>query len=144
MIKALFLQLTLLAAALLCMPACASAHTDNADILGKWKISRWIGSADVSALSDRQVRSLIGKPVIVRKDKFEFNGQACEKPGYRRNIIGDAQQFRNEWRADSAALGLAEPVVSVETGCNVIFPKSKDKIIIELDGNFLEAARWEK
>lgn len=138
------LRLAAVAAVLALSALRSSAAGSNADLLGKWKVVAWLGSAEVSALSGKQVRGLIGRPVLIQHEKFAFNGSTCKHPSYQRRIERNVDQFREDWRIDAAELGLHDPITSIDTGCNVLFLKSRDKIVIEIDGNFLEAARSAK
>ena len=123
----------------------ASLHADaqdpNADLYGRWKIKAFVGASIVSGLSDRQVRRLIGKPLIISAEKFSFNGQTCMHPTYKRSLEETVSYFDREWRADSSELPLPNPVTVIETECNMLYSIRKNRIIVAEDGNFFEAVR---
>lgn len=123
------------------MVGSALASATNNDIYGTWKIKALVGAAAVSGLSDRQVHRLIGKAVIIRAEKFVFNGRTCRHPTYKRSVEETVAYFDREWRADSSELPLPNPVTIIETECNMLYPFQKNHIIVAEDGNFFEAVR---
>lgn len=120
------------------------AQDPNADLYGRWKIKAFVGASIVSGLSDRQVRRLIGKPLLISAEKLSFNGQTCMHPTYQRSIEETVSYFDREWRADSSELPLPNPVTVIETDCNMLYLIRKNRIIVAQDGNFFEAVRMGK
>lgn len=123
---------------------CARAHAQdpNADIYGTWKIKTFAGSAESFGLNDKQIRALIGKPVLISAEKFVFNGRTCMHPSYQRSTEETKAYFLREWRADSSELPLPNPVTIIGTGCNMVYPINKNHIIVAEDsGVFFEAVR---
>jgi hypothetical protein len=123
----------------------ASAEEVNADIYGTWKITALIGSGSSSGLSEREVRRLIGKQVIIMPQKFAFNGTVCLSPAYQRSKEDTVVYFDREWRTRVSQIPFPEEVTIIETpGCDFLFPIRKDHLMIAEDGNFLEAVRIKK
>ena len=135
--------LRLIVGMLLCGPLLSShAQRPNDDIYGTWKITRVVGTADSYGLSARQIRAMIGKPVIVSDAKFAFNGRTCLNPHYTRSVEETSTYFRREWQANSADFRLPNPVTVVATGCNFLYPSGKNRVVVaEESGVFFEAVR---
>jgi hypothetical protein len=120
----------------------AQAEDPNADIYGTWKIKTFAGSAESFGLTDKQIRALIGKPVLISAEKFVFNGRTCLHPNYQRSTEETKTYFLREWRADLSELPLPNPVTIIETGCNMVYPINMNHIIVAEDsGVFFEAVR---
>jgi hypothetical protein len=129
---------------MLALPFSAQGRDQNADIYGTWKIKRFAGSADTFGLSDKQIRNLIGKSIVISADAFTFDGRAC-RPTYKRSKARTVAYFRREWQADAAELSLPDPVTVIETGCNWVYPINRNHIIVaEQSGVFFDAVRVKK
>lgn len=123
------------------LPLLAPAQNPNADIYGTWKIKAMIGGGAASALSQRDVDRLIGKPVIISPEKFEFNGHTCVYPHYKRSKEETVHYFDWAWRTDVSDIPFPNPVTVIETGCNPLFPIRKNHLMIAEENVFLEAVR---
>jgi hypothetical protein len=126
-----------------CSLAATMSHAadSNADIYGTWTIKKFIGAADVSALSQQEVEQLIGKPVSISPQQFIFNGQTCKRPSYARSTDDAVTYFEREWHADAHELHFGKRVTIVETDCNMLYPTRKNHLILAERGNFFEAVR---
>jgi hypothetical protein len=119
----------------------ARAQDPNADIYGRWKIKALIGGG-IGSLSDRQARRLIGKPLIISAERYEFNGRVCMHPDYQRSKENPDTYFDREWRTDVSDIPFPNPVTIIETtGCDYLYPIRKDHLMIAEDGGFFEAVR---
>lgn len=119
----------------------AQAQDANADIYGKWRIKAVLGGG-IGSLSARQERKLIGKPLLISAQRFEFNGGKCVNPEYERRQEDPAGYFDREWRADVSAIPFPNPVTIIKTrGCDYVFPISKDRLMIAEQDTFFEAER---
>lgn len=118
----------------------ASAQGANADIYGQWKITAILGGG-IGSLSAQQERKLLGKPLLISQDRFEFNGETCRKPNYRRQQEDPLTYFDREWRADVSDIPFPNPVTIIETGCAQLYPIRKDHLMIAEKGTFFEAVR---
>jgi hypothetical protein len=132
-------QVVLLAALVLSSTQ-ALAQDANADIYGKWKITGILGGG-IGSLSARQERNLIGKPLLISPERFEFNGQTCFKPRYERSREDPNTYFDREWRTDVSDIPFPNPVTIIETGCDYLYPIRKDHLMIAERGTFFEAVR---
>lgn len=120
----------------------AQAQDPNADIYGTWKIKTFAGSAESFGLTEKQIRALIGTPVLISPERFSFNGRSCMYPNYKRSTEDTKAYFLREWRANSSELRLPNPVTIIETGCNMVYPINRNHIIVAEDsGVFFEAVR---
>lgn len=122
-----------------------SAQDQNADIYGTWKIKDQIGMGAVASLNGHQARKLIGKPLFISAERYEFNGQVCTNPNYQRSRENPATYFEREWHTGTEGIPLPNPVTIIETkGCDFLYIIRKDHLMIAEDGVFFEAVRVEK
>jgi hypothetical protein len=133
----------LLSACLWAMAGHGQAQDVNDDIYGRWKIKAMIGGG-ITALSDRQARSFIGKPILIGKDAFLFNGKTCRHPSYARSVEPVDAYFEREWRARVTDIALPDPVTIIDAQCNMLYPMRKNQLMIVEDGVFFEAVRVTK
>lgn len=119
----------------------AHAQESNADIYGTWKIKALIGGG-IGSLTDRQARHLIGKPLIINAERYEFNGEVCLHPNYVRTKDNPDTYFDREWRTDASDIPFPNPMTIIETeGCDFLYLIRKDHLMIAESGGFFEAVR---
>jgi hypothetical protein len=124
--------------------ASSQATVGNDDILGRWKIVKHVSPPGAtSSLTERDVRRLIGKQIDVSPDLLNFNGRNCSQPDYKRRVDDAADYFYREWRVDANGMPVGKRVTIIENRCgdNVLYPTSKDHMIVAEDGFFFEAVR---
>jgi hypothetical protein len=123
--------------------AAVAAHEGdrNADILGHWRVSRVVGSADIAAMSDAEARRLVGKRIDIGKNAFVFNGERCEEPTYERSKDDLVKSFREQGHASAAGMGLPDPVTSIDAGCTHLFLKRPGVIVLQWEGFYFDAVR---
>jgi hypothetical protein len=120
----------------------AQAGDPNADIYGQWKITDMIGMGAVASLSEAQSRQLIGKPLTINDEKYEFNGKVCSHPEFTRHQEEPRSYFSREWNTGIEGIPLPNPVTIIKTpGCDFLFPIRKDHLMIAEHGIFFEAKR---
>lgn len=122
----------------------APAEDVNADIYGRWKITKVLDAAHITALSDSQARKLIGKTVVVAKDKLVFNGEECDSPSYERTIEDTARSMREQGHVRSVNMGLPEQMTVIDAGCTNLFLKNKDRIVIHWRGFYFDAVKQKR
>lgn len=125
----------------------AKAQDGNADIYGRWRISKDLTPVGaITSKSDRQVRAMIGKVAVVRPTRFALNGKVCSSPTYQHNVDDTLQYFYREWRIDATSLPFGPKVTAIDVGCDlyVIYPVDRQRMIIADDGVFFEARRTGK
>ncbi len=123
------------------------ARERNEDIYGKWVIKAEIGMGAVTSLSDQQARRIIGKPLLISAEKFEFNGRTCTNPRYERSQEETVSHFDMAWRADvkkDIDIPLPNPIISVDAECNYLYVIGKDRLMIAEENVFFEAVRVNK
>lgn len=128
-------------------PAIAQPPDVNTDIWGHWKIVKDVTPVGaISGMTAREVRGMMGKPLLVSADKFTFNGHSCAHPAYIRSTHATADYFYHEWRIDSQSMPLGPRVTVIETGCHYhdLYAITHDRLIVVNDGLFFEAVRLPK
>lgn len=121
--------------------AVADVGNVNTDIFGVWKIVAVLDSADLSGMSDSKARSMVGKPVTIKSDRFEFNGMTCKSPTYERTVEDTARHLREKGHVSSVNLHLPNPVTVVNATCTFIYLKRKGRIVVQWDGVYFDAVR---
>lgn len=119
----------------------ACVAQENADIFGRWRVTKVLGAADVAAMSDKEARALVGKVVQIEKKAFVFNGEVCTAPSYERASQALAKSFREEGHASAAGMGLPDPVTSVDARCTHFFLKKPGLIVIHWNGYYFDAVK---
>lgn len=118
------------------------AGTDaNADIYGRWKITKVLDFADITAMSEQDANKLLGKTLVVAKDKLMFDGETCEAPSYARTVEDTAKTMREKGHVSSVAMGLPEKVIVIDARCTELFIKSKDRIVLHWKGFYFYAVK---
>jgi hypothetical protein len=113
----------------------------NADIYGKWRLTKVLDSADIAAMSDSQARAMLGKTVVIAKDRFVIGSRTCKRPSYERSVDDLAKSFREEGHVSSVNMGLPDPVTSIDAHCTHIYLKPPDRIVVHWDGFYFDAVR---
>jgi hypothetical protein len=121
----------------------SQAQDTNDDIYGKWKITAILGGG-IGSLSGAEARKLIGKPLLVSPERFEFNGETCMNPNYQRSKEDPATYFDREWRTDVSDIPFPSPVTIIETDCDFLYPIREGHLMIAEGGVFFEAVRIQK
>lgn len=138
---------SLLLALLALSGVAAAAQESNDDISGIWKITAIIGGG-ITSLTDAEANKLIGKPVLINAERFEFNGAACLHPKYKRSKKDTSTYFdsvEGYVGADVSDIPFPNPVTEIETGslpgCYLLYPIRDDDLMIAIEGTFFEAVR---
>lgn len=61
---------------------------------GKWSVKKVIGYAKVSALDSEEAGSYIGRKLLCKKKKVQFNASICNKPWYKISRISNKEFFK--------------------------------------------------
>jgi hypothetical protein len=123
------------------------AQTENSDIYGTWKIKKDVTPVgSISGMDDKGLRRLMRKPVVIRAEKFTYNGVTCARPTYKRTTEDTAVYLYEGWRVNSDEMPLGDRMTVIEPGCgySYIYLALKGHIILADDGIFLEAVRVKK
>lgn len=113
----------------------------DADILGTWKLTKVLDSADIASLTDQQAAALIGKTVVVRRDSIMFNGEPYSAPELTRRREDAAKYMREGYHARVGYLGLPETITVIDLNCTEAFLKSEGKIVVFWRGYFFDATK---
>lgn len=125
----------------ICLTSIAYAGEPIVDIVGNWRITAVLDAAEVSGMSDREAKRMIGKPVHITPTRFEFDGMICDSPTYERSIEDTARHLREKGLVSSANLGLPHPVTVIDAQCTFIYLKRKNVIVMGWDGVYFDAVR---
>ncbi|GJI95605.1 hypothetical protein RugamoR57_23230 [Duganella caerulea] len=126
-------------AALLWAPPSAAA--DNADIYGRWSLTRLLDSADIAAMPEREARALVGTQVVIAPDRFVIDSRTCRHPSYERSIDDLPRSFREQGHVSSANMGLPDPVTAIDARCTHIYLKAPGRIVVQWDGYYYDAEK---
>jgi hypothetical protein len=133
--------LVLLAAAAIVLPTHAAQPND--DIIGHWKLTKYLDSSDITALDDKEAEALVGKIFIVESDKVTLGKDVCKQPDFNRHYEDTVRYLREDAHAASGKLGLPEVVTVVDLSCTEALMKSYNKIVILWKGIFFDAVKQE-
>lgn len=135
-------KLSVLMTAFFCvLPGYAGAGITDADILGTWKLTKVLDSADVASMGERGAAALLGKTLVVRRDSVSFAGEPCRPPELTRHREPTAQYIREGYHARVGMLGLPDAVTVVDLQCTEALIKGKGKIVVFWDGFFFDAVK---
>jgi len=113
----------------------------NSDIYGRWRISKVLGASDIAAMSDKEAQGFVGKTVMITKNAFVFNGETCDAPSYERSQDDLVKSFRELGNMRVAALGLPDPVTSIDARCTHLFLKKSGVIVVHWNGFYFDAIK---
>lgn len=132
------------AAFTLALVATVSAHSaerDYSDLLGTWKLTKVLDSSEISSIDDKAAALLVGKVLVIDRDKVSLAGETCKDPEFERHYEETARYLREEAHAASGRLGLPDVVMVVDLSCTEALLKSYDTIVIYWKGFFFDAVR---
>lgn len=137
--RALSVAITLTIAALPLLPVHAAEQND--DILGRWKLTKVLDSSQISALDDKEAARLVGKTLVIRKDKVSLAGESCEDPEFERHYEDTVRYLREEAHASSGRLGLPSVVTVIDLACTEALLKGPDRLVLYWKGFFFDAVK---
>jgi hypothetical protein len=137
---------TLFAAATLGLVVCSASpayatEPKNADILGTWKLTKVLDSAEITSMDDKEAALLVGKKLIVESDKISIAGETCDAPNFERHQEPAAKYVRENYHAPVGRLGLQETVTVVDLRCTEALIKRRNKVVVFWDGYFYDAEK---
>lgn len=118
--------------------------TTNADIYGRWKITKVLDYAAITDLDERQARRLVGKTMLISQKAFAFNGEVCEAPSYERSVEETARKLREYGHVSSVHMGLPDPVTVVDAGCTDLYLKSPGVMVVQWGGVYFDVVRTQR
>lgn len=119
----------------------AYAVSEAESVVGRWRFTVPLDSAEITALDDREASALVGRIFTIAKDRVAFGRRDCGAPRLAVMLIEPTLYLREQAHASSENLHLPNPVAVVDLGCTVAFIKSQDKLTIFWKGWFFDAVR---
>lgn len=138
-----YVRIAILALAAIAVSLPVHAQQPNDDILGRWKLTKYLDSSDITALDDKEAEALVGKIFIVEPDKVTLGKDVCKQPDFNRHYEDTVRYLREDAHAASGKLGLPEVVTVVDLSCTEALFKRYDKIVILWKGIFFDAVKQE-
>ncbi|MGF6275400.1 hypothetical protein ABIB38_003798 [Massilia sp. UYP11] len=125
------------------MPALASDTPEpgrDTSIIGKWEIKSVLDYAAISVGED-QARSLIGKDLMISKEKIELGSRVCSESNFLAESVETNIELRENARTSNDRLRLPNPVTVVELSCAYAYIRNKNRIVLAWNGVFFDAVR---
>lgn len=137
---------TIFAVAALVFGASPAVTADTADstqrsVIGQWKITAALDSADTTSLDDQEAEKLLGRTLTINKKHFKFGERICTSPDFSAELVEPALYLREHYRASASQLGLPNPVTIVHLECTSAFIKNRNRLVIFWKGWFFDAVR---
>ena len=118
---------------------------------GEWVVSKIAGTSRISAMSEAEMKSFIGKRAEYNRTLATFDGESCENPIYKKETLSETDFFSN-FRTSFENLDLKGKSVTllnvyenqktpwINPGSYLII-KDNDTMITIWDGVFFELKR---
>lgn len=135
----------IIAAMVLTIDPAVAAHAASGQefgIIGKWRLTKALDSADISSLDDQEAQRLVGRVFTISKKTVKVgNVDDCLPPAFDATIVEPSLYVRKWAHASAENLGLPNPVTVVDLGCTNAFIKSPKRIVVFWKGWFFDAKR---
>jgi hypothetical protein len=118
-----------------------AADYQELGVIGKWRLTKALDSADITSRDEREARQLLGRVVTISKEAVKFGSDDCPAPKLEAQLVAPGPYVREWFHASSENLGLPNPVTVVDLGCANVFIKGKQRIVVFWDGWFFDAKR---
>lgn len=119
-----------------------SSESDNADLLGTWKLTRVLDSSEISSIGDREAARLVGKRLVIGENEISLDGETCPNPEFDRHVEQAAKYIREQAHAPVGRLGLQGDFVTVvDLACSQALLKGHKKMVIYWKGFFFDAVK---
>jgi hypothetical protein len=122
------------------LPAYA-VEPENADILGTWKLTKVLDSAEITSMDDKEAAQLVGTTLVIQPDKVSIAGETCQAPDLERHREPAAKYVRENYHAPVGRLGLRDSVTVVGLRCTEALIKGSNKVVVFWDGFFYDAEK---
>lgn len=125
------------------IPAVASEIREpgrDTSIIGEWEIKSVLDYATISVGED-QARSLIGKDLIISREKIELGSRVCSESSFLAESVETNIELRENARTNNDRLRLPNPVTVVELSCAYAYIRNKNRIVLAWNGVFFDAIR---
>lgn len=134
----------------------AYAADGNEAFYGRWVIKGKITSGPVSAYSEAEAQSLVGKEIVFSANSVGFDHVNKSKPFYEQIILSE-NEFQEKYLISSRRLGIRNtPIIEIDVYVdssraslwdsvgNVFFIKNKNSLILFSGGVFFELSKQKK
>lgn len=122
-------------------PHTCAAELHDTSVIGQWKLTSVLDSAEVSGLDDDEARKLVGTVLKISKDNVRIGGQVCGSPDFE-VTSGDRDEYlKRRAHASPEKLGLPNPVTSVHISCAYVYKKAPNRLVLNWQGVFFDAVR---
>jgi hypothetical protein len=125
----------------LAMSQALAAEQHDMSVIGQWKLTSVLDSADVSGLDDDEARKLVGTVLKISKSDVRVGGQVCSSPDFEVTSGDRDEYFKRRAHASAEKLGLPNPVTSVHINCAYVYKKTSDRLVLNWQGVFFDAVR---
>lgn len=110
-------------------------------VIGKWRLTKALDSADITSRDEREAQQLLGHVVTISKKSVKFGKNDCQPTGLDAKWVAPGPFVRDWFHASAENLRLPDPVTVVDLGCTNVFIKDKQRIVVFWDGWFFDARR---
>jgi len=118
-----------------------AADYQELGVIGKWRLTKALDSADITSRDEREAKQLLGRIVTITKKAVKFGSDDCPAPGLEAQLVAPGPYVREWFHASAENLGLPNPVTVVDLGCANVFIKGRQRIVVFWDGWFFDAKR---
>lgn len=123
---------------------------------GAWVVSKFINTGTPSQLGEEEVNNIIGKHITYSKEQAKFEGNECETPFYKEQVISDGDityMFKTTYRG--MGIESQNPPAMIEvyrdksfndlwgSFGDTFFIKDSDTLVVPFAGSFFELKRAE-
>lgn len=123
----------------LVLPVHAASEADS--VLGRWRFTVALDSADIASLDEHEAAALVGKVFTISRQRVTFGSRDCGAPELEVERVEPEEYLREQAHASGENLGLPNPVTVVDLGCTIAFIKGKNRLVIFWKGWFFNATR---
>ena len=130
----------------------------NENFYGTWLIKRTIAFGRVYALSDEEIRNILGETIEFSPEKASFQNKICKNPIYKRSILSETDFFTHNGYTSFKEIGFqGKNIVKVEVFNEKedyrnlwysigrkFFIKDENTLITNYEGVFFELVKYNK
>ena len=119
---------------------------NRSSFFGEWEVKRPIAYCPIFGMDEETIKNFMGKKAIYKFDMAQFDGEICNNPQYKEEVISDKDLFEG-FHIDIKNLGIPSDsikVIEVEDWTNpgsYLIIKDKNNLITVWDGVFFELVR---
>ncbi len=119
----------------------ANAEAQDKSVIGRWRLTAVLDSAEVSALDDAQAAKLVGQVLSIGPNLVKLGKRTCGSPPFEVTVAETDDYLYRYANTISDNLGLPNPVTAVNLGCMEVYHKPPNRLVIFWQGVFFDAVR---